>query len=189
MISVIAGSGYHLSTRIQPRQHELMLRQMAFVIALAGLSSCSGSAERPRTARDPSKSSQLGIFMKTRVNPHFSKISFLLFHDGETDASVDASALPVSADELARSAEQLGKWTDLPGESEQSKQVFYEYATSLRTDAVKLVTAIRESQWDNAVKIFESLHRKCDSCHHFFRYEQPGGTDLPPKGTVRGATR
>ena len=127
--------------------------------------------------------------MKTRVNPSFSKISFLLFHDGETDASIDAGSLPASADELARSAEQLGKWTDLPGESEQSKQVFYEYATSLRTDAVKLVAAIRESQWDNAAKIFESLHRKCDSCHHFFRYEQPGGPDQPAKGQVRGATR
>jgi len=170
-----------------------MLRQMAFVIALAGLSSCSANAERPRAARDPSKSSELGIFMKTRVNPPFSKISFLLFHEGEVDASIDAGMLPASADELSRAAEQLGKWNNLPGESEQSRQVFFEYATSLRSDALKLVTAIRESQWENAAKIFESLHRKCDSCHHFFRYEQPGGPDqplnAPAKGAVRGAAR
>jgi cytochrome c556 len=165
-----------------------MLKQLAFVIALAGLSSC-GSAERPRTARDPAKSTELGIFMKTRMNPPFSRISFLLFHDGETDAGIDASMLPSSADDLARTAEMLGKWVDLPGESEQSKQVFYEYATSLRTDALKLVSAIRDSQWDNAAKIFESLHRKCDSCHHFFRYEQPGGSEMPTRGPGRPAAR
>jgi len=83
--------------------------------------------------------------MKTRVNPPFSKISFLLFHEGETDANIDAGTLPVSADELARAAEQLGKWTDLPGESEQSKQVFYEYATSLRTDAVGHTSTARHA--------------------------------------------
>jgi hypothetical protein len=165
-----------------------MLRQMVFVIALAGLSSC-GSAERPRAARDPAKNTQLGIFMKTRVNPPFSRISFLLFHDGETDAGIDASMLPSSADELSRAAEMLGKWEDLPGESEQSKQVFHEYATSLRTDALKLVSAIRDNQWDNAAKIFESLHRKCDSCHHFFRYEQPGGSEMPARGAGRPAAR
>ena len=165
-----------------------MLRQMVFVIALAVLPSC-GSAERPRAARDPSKSSELGIFMKTRMNPPFSRISFLLFHEGETDSSIDASMLPSSAEELARTAEALGKWQELPGESEQSKQVFYEYATSLRSDALKLVSAIRDSQWDNAAKIFESLHRKCDSCHHFFRYEQSGAPELLPRGPGRPAAR
>jgi hypothetical protein len=127
--------------------------------------------------------------MKTRMNPPFSRISFLLFHEGETDASIDASMLPSSAEDLARTAETLGKWQDLPGESEQSKQVFFEYATSLRSDALKLVGAIRDSQWENAAKIFESLHRKCDSCHHFFRYEQPGGTEMPPRGAVRPGAR
>jgi hypothetical protein len=166
-----------------------MLRQLAFVIALTGLSSCSGTAEQPQAPRDRTRNSELGIFMKTRVNPPFSKISFLLFHEGETDANIDAGTLPVSADELARAAEMLGKWVDLPGESDQSKQVFYEYATSLRTDALRLVGAIRDSQWDNAAKIFESLHRKCDSCHHFFRYEQPGGSDTPARGAARQVTR
>jgi cytochrome c556 len=159
---------------------------MVFVIALTGLSSC-GSAERPQTARDPSKSTELGIFMKTRMNPPFSRISFLLFHEGETDASIDASMLPTSAEDLARAAEMLGKWQELPGESEQSKQVFVEYATSLRTDALKLVSAIRDNQRDNAAKIFESLHRKCDSCHHFFRYDQQGAPELLPGGPARPA--
>ena len=126
---------------------------------------------------DPSKTTELGLFMKTRVNPSFSKISFLLFHEEDSDTEIDPAALPASAAELARAAEQLGKWPELPGESEQSKQVFSEYAESLRIDAVKLVDVLRGGQRDNASKIFESLHRKCDACHHFFRYDQSSVLD------------
>jgi len=154
-----------------------MLRQISIVM-LAGLSSCSssspgsGSAEGPRAPHGPAKNTELGLFMKTHVNPSFSKISFLLFHDEDSDGDLDPTMLPTSADELARSADRLSKWPQLPGESEQSKLVFDEYAESLRTDAVKLVESLRGKQSDNARKIFESLHRKCDACHHFFRYDQ-----------------
>ena len=123
--------------------------------------------------------------MKTRVNPSFSKISFLLFHEEDSEADIDPAALPASAQELARAAERLGKWPDLPGESEQSRLVFAEYAESLKTDAFKLIESLRGNQRDNARKVFESLHRKCDACHHFFRYDQspvggpPGPTASP----------
>jgi hypothetical protein len=159
-----------------------MLRQISIVM-LAGLSSCSGSAEGPRAARDPSKTTELGLFMKTRVNPSFSKISFLLFHDDDSDTELDPAMLPASADELARAAERLGKWPELPGESEQSKLVFNEYAESLKTDAFKLVEVLHGKQWDSARKIFDSLHRKCDACHHFFRYDQTPVLD--PRGNPR----
>lgn len=119
--------------------------------------------------------------MKTRVNPSFSKISFLLFHD-TGDMEIDPAELPASANELAQAAEQLRKWPNLPGESEQSRLVFYEYADALRSDAQKLIAALRENQLENAARIFESLHRKCDSCHHFFRYDQPVGEETHVKG-------
>ena len=121
--------------------------------------------------------------MKTRVNPSFSKISFLLFHDEDSETEIDPAALPASANELASSAERLSKWPELPGESEQSKLVFGEYADSLKTDAVKLVESLRGNQLDNARKVFESLHRKCDACHHFFRYDQ--APVLDPRGNPR----
>jgi cytochrome c556 len=149
------------------------------VILLTGLLSCSASAPRPQVTRDPSKTTELGLFMKTRVNPSFSKISFLLFHDEDSETEIDPAALPASADELARAAERLGKWPQLPGESEQSKLVFAEYADSLRTDAVKLVEALHTKRIDNARKVFESLHRKCDACHHFFRYDQSTVLESP----------
>lgn len=176
MISVMARSAYPLNTRVPKTRREWLLRQISIVV-LVGLSSCSGSAPGPRVARDASKNTELGLFMKTRVNPSFSKISFLLFHDEDSDTEIDPAALPASAAELAGAAERLSNWTNLPGESDQSKQVFDEYAESLKTDAVKLVESLRGKQLDNARKTFESLHRKCDACHHFFRYDQSSVLD------------
>ncbi|HEY6175221.1 MAG TPA: hypothetical protein VIX73_12275 [Kofleriaceae bacterium] len=115
--------------------------------------------------------------MKTRINPSFSKISFLLFHEDDSDEDIDPTALPTSAAELLRAADTLRQWPDLPTESEQSKLVFHEYADSLKSDAGKLVDALRTKQSDNARKVFESLHRKCDACHHFFRYDQTSVMD------------
>lgn len=148
--------------------------------------SCSSSAPRGQALRDPTKTTELGIFMKTRVNPSFSKISFLLFHEEDSDEDIDPAALPASADDLSRASEVLGKWPGLPGESEQSKQVFSEYADSLKSDAGKLLEAVRGKQLDSARKVFESLHRKCDACHHFFRYDQ--ASVLEPLGKP-GAAR
>jgi cytochrome c556 len=155
------------------------------IVVLAGLLSCSGPADPP-TIRDRTKTTELGIFMKTRMNPSFSKISFLLFHEEDSETEIDPAALPASADELARAADMLGRWPDLPGESDQSRLVFHEYADSLKVDAGKLIQSLRANQLDGARKIFESLHRKCDACHHFFRYDQspvldPRGNTVPPK--------
>ena len=176
MISVMARSAHPLNTRVPKRRRESVLGQISIVV-LVGLSSCSSPAAGPRLGRDPTKTTELGLFMKTRVNPSFSKISFLLFHDEDSDAEIDPAALPASAAELASAAERLAKWSTLPGESEQSKLVFDEYAESLRTDAVKLVESLRGKQIDSARKLFESLHRKCDACHHFFRYDQSSVLD------------
>jgi cytochrome c556 len=170
MISVMARSSYPLNTQV-PKRRESVLWRIS-IVALIGLASCSAPAAGPRLGRDRAKTTELGLFMKTRVNPSFSKISFLLFHDEDSDTDVDPAALPASAAELTSAADRLGKWTDLPGESEQSKLVFDEYAESLKADAIKLVESLRTKQLDNARKIFESLHRKCDACHHFFRYDQ-----------------
>ena len=154
-----------------------MLRRLS-IVAAVGLSSCSGAGpDHAQSVRDPTRTTELGIFMKTRINPSFSKISFLLFHDEDSAEEIDPAALPASADELSRAADTLRKWPDLPAESEQSKLVFHEYADSLKTDAAKLVDALRAKQADNARKVFESLHRKCDACHHFFRYDQTSVMD------------
>lgn len=157
-----------------------MLNSMLVVMALAALSSCSSNAPQPRAVPDLAKTSELGVFMKTQVNPAFSKISFLLFHDGEDDADVGASQLPASAAALADAAERLTAWRELPGESPESKLVFHEYAESLKKDTRSLIEALDGGQRDRAVTVFESLRKKCDSCHHFFRYDE--ATSRGPRG-------
>lgn len=156
---------------------------MVITAVVAGVACSSSSEQRP--VRDPTRISQLGIFMKTYMNPPFSKISFLLFHDGEEESEVTADQLPTSAADLARAAERLTRWPDLPGESPESKQVFAEYAQALRADARNLVEALRRDQ-EAAIKVFDSLRKKCDSCHHFFRFDeqtsvQPGVGVVPRK--------
>jgi hypothetical protein len=154
-----------------------MLKRMLVVAVVVAPAACSSPAERPRAAAAPPQGSELGIFMKSQVNPPFSKISFLLFHQGDDDSEVDPGELPANAGQLAAAAERLGKWPDLPGESPQSKLVFHEYAEALRNDARSLTDAVRGDQREAMVKAFESLRRKCDSCHHFFRYDEETSRD------------
>lgn len=162
---------------------ESMLRPLVVTAALVGLA-CSANGVSSRPTRDPTKSSQLGMFMKTYMNPPFSKISFLLFHDEGEDSEISAAQLPSSADDLARAAERLSRWPDVPGESAQGKQVFSEYAEALRADTRSLVDALRGNQPEGAARVFESLRKKCDACHHFFRFDE--STSLRP-GSVANA--
>jgi len=125
--------------------------------------------------------------MKTHVNPAFSKISFLLFHDNDDDIQINADVLPASANDLAQAADELSKWPNPPSGSAQSTLVFREYAEALRSDARNLVAALHAPQRDSAIRVFEALRKKCDSCHHFFRYDESANLELRPK--IAGATR
>lgn len=108
----------------------------------------------------------IGVFMRTYVNPPFSELSFAL-HKRDPAAN---EALIARANDLARAAAQLNDWPEPPTDAAQGKQVFYEYAASLRSDTTNLVSALAANQRDAAIKVFEELRKKCDSCHHFFRY-------------------
>jgi hypothetical protein len=157
--------------RSSPPPHDSRPRAIA-IVALAGLWSCAAPAAPLTPVRDPSSTTELGMFMNRQLNPAFSKISFLLFQDDDREREVDPSALPASASDLARAADGLAGWPELPGESEQSKLVFHAYVDSLKADADKLVEALGGNQLDDARQLFESLRRKCDACHHFFRHDQ-----------------
>jgi cytochrome c556 len=149
---------------------QALLRSARSIAVLVGLWSCAGNPGSPAPVRDPAHPTALGSFMKDQVNPAFTRLSFLLFHDD--DRELDLSAFTESANELARAAGGLAAWSALPGESEQSKLVFHEYADWVKADTGRLVESLRDNQIDNARRLFESLHQKCDACHHFFRYDQ-----------------
>jgi hypothetical protein len=104
--------------------------------------------------------------MRTYVNPPFSELSFAL-HKRDASAS---DGLIARANDLARAAAELNDWPEPPTDSAPGRQVFYEYAASLRSDTMKLVGALTANQRDAAIASFEELRKKCDSCHHYFRY-------------------
>jgi cytochrome c556 len=137
---------------------------IALVVCLAACGSTS-STTTARPYRWDSESS-LSIFMKKRINPPFSKLSYLVFHDGDADPA----ALTVVARDLAAAASELQAWQHAPGDSAQARQVFYEYAAAMKVVATEVVAGIAAGQRDTVVKKFERLREKCDSCHHFFRY-------------------
>lgn len=114
---------------------------------------------------DHTKRTSLGVFMKTNLNPPFSNLSYQLFQGEDSVASALAPAM-----ELSNMASSLEDWAEPPGDSAQARQVFYEYAATMKVDAVTLVEAVRANRREDAIKSFETLQKKCDSCHHFFRY-------------------
>jgi hypothetical protein len=146
--------------------------RISIVLAfLAG--ACSAPAEALTMSHHTEGRSELGVFMKTHINPAFSKLSFLLFHAEGEDAG-DPAATPRTADELSRAAAMLATWSDPPVASDLGKMVFFDYAVSLKRDAATLAEALRMNRRDTAVKTFEALRKKCDSCHHFFRFDESG---------------
>lgn len=117
--------------------------------------------------------SRLGSLMKSLVNPSFSKISFLLFHnEEEPEEGVDPILEIVKAtNDLAEASARLVEWPVPPTESQEAKTVFFEYAQNLQKDVQLLQQALAAKDLPKAQQIFEELRRKCDSCHHFFRYQ------------------
>ncbi len=104
--------------------------------------------------------------MKAHLNPPFSSLSFQLFQGGDGPLTPALQA----ATQLVTVATNLEDWAEPPGDSAQARQVFYEYAATMKADAVNLADAVRTERRADAIKSFETLQKKCDSCHHFFRY-------------------
>lgn len=139
-------------------------------LALAAVAATACHASPTPTARKYTWDSEstLSIFMKKKINTPFSTVSFMLFHEGESDGQ----QLVAAARSLSDAAHELRAWSDAPGDSDQARQVFYEYAAAMKLDAVQLVSALEAHDRGAAVRRFEKLREKCDSCHHFFRFGQ-----------------
>lgn len=154
---------------------------MLATLALAG---CGSTAGKSTTApEEPVKNAHLSELMRDKLNPPFSQVSFLLFHSADEDPNGESmvSMLPDASRDLVHAVEVLAGWTDMPGYSKQAQQVFHEYATSIREDVARFDVAVREERLDEARTGFDEIQRKCDACHHFFRYEEPVGAPVDPR--------
>ena len=138
------------------------------MIALV-LAGCGGAAAPPaKKGYHWDSESTLSIFMKKKVNAPFSKLSFFLFQTEESDET----ALKATAGALLAATNELSQWAEPPGDSPQARQVFFEYAAAMKVDASQLVSAVDAGNREDAVRRFEKVREKCDSCHHFFRFGQ-----------------
>ncbi|NVB84087.1 MAG: cytochrome c [Kofleriaceae bacterium] len=158
---------------------KVVLVALLAVVSCSRFGSNSGTGGAAPAHAKRSELTELSLFMKTQVNPPFSKLSFLLFHQGDP-SELDPSMLPAAAQELAAATTKLSEWPTPYGDSEQAQQVFFEYAASLRNNAANLAQAVTADDHDAARKNFEELRGNCDSCHHFFRFGETSSGAIEP---------
>jgi hypothetical protein len=142
------------------------------VVVLLGAGSVLGACRPPAQETAPpapvaqrKHSPALAMFMRSRMNPPFSRITFFMFHaEGQ-----EASALLSAVEALAEATRQVAVWPDPPTVTEQAREVFFEYARQAEKDAAHLVEIVRSGDRDGMVRAFEDVQRRCDNCHHYFR--------------------
>jgi hypothetical protein len=146
------------------------MRRLAFACVL--LVGCPKAAPPPKPAKT-AQMAELGKLMKDQINPAFSKLSFLVFH-GE-DMVEDPVALKTELRSLAaglrKSIGRLLVWKHPPTESNEGRDVFFTYASSIDKMTGQLESAIAGDDVQSAARTLEQIAKTCNNCHHFFRLE------------------
>jgi cytochrome c556 len=139
-------------------------------LSMLALAACSGpTVAADQTERDPQMAA-LAALMKDKVNPAFSKLTFLVFHGSDQD---DAEATRVemqrNAQVLRGSLADLHTWSALTTKTPEARDVFYTYAVDMDRQARQLYDAIARRDGNAAMVQMQSMADTCNNCHHFFR--------------------
>jgi cytochrome c556 len=141
----------------------------ALMLALAA---CT-KAPIPTTEKPASDASMaaLAALMKNQINPAFSKLTFLVFHQDELKEDPNAlrAELDRTATLLRTSIGELRTWKEPPTESREGRDVFYTYAASVDTQAQQLFDAIQRRDGATTTTQMQDMADTCNNCHHFFR--------------------
>ena len=164
----------------------MRVSKLALTVVLGLGAGCASPAAPP--VKRSSELAELGLLMKNRINPAFSKLSFLVFHGDEMDEDRDAidTQLQTLVAALRSAIGQLQAYEHPPTESKQGREVFFTYASSLDQDAAQLELAIAGDDDAATSAALERIAKTCNSCHHFFRLEikdavgGPAATSPPP---------
>ncbi|MEO8700531.1 MAG: cytochrome c [Kofleriaceae bacterium] len=142
---------------------------VALTLALAA---CT-KAPIPPTERPASDASMaaLAALMKNQINPAFSKLTFLVFHQDELQEDPNAVRVELerTAMLLRSSIGELRTWQEPPTESREGRDVFYTYAASVETQAQQLFDAVQRRDNTMAATQMQDMADTCNNCHHFFR--------------------
>lgn len=142
------------------------MRHLAWLFVVA----CAKQADvsEPTVLKD----AELNALMNERINPAFSKLSFLVFHaDTMDDPEAARRELVVAADNLSAGTSVLSGWRNPPVSSAQGREVFHTYSANVDRYAKALVTAVRADDDTGSARALEQIATTCNNCHHFFRLD------------------
>ena len=144
---------------------------------LALSSACSGGGAgtgttgttTPTTTAEPKEATELDKLMRTRMNTHYSKLVYLVFH---AEGGPDFGAI---TQESVQMTEAIQRVLDLPpptvAQSEQGKQVYVDYNQKLKRDNDRFVAATESKDIGTMSTTLTKIGDTCSACHHFFRVD------------------
>ena len=144
---------------------------------LALSSACSGGGAgtgttgttTPTTTAEPKEATELDKLMRTRMNTHYSKLVYLVFH---AEGGPDFDAI---TQESVHMTEAIQRVLDLPpptvAQSDQGKEVYVDYNQKLKRDNDRFVAATESKDIGTMSTTLTKIGDTCSACHHFFRVD------------------
>ena len=159
------------------RRIPLLLSCGLLGLALSG--GCSGGASgtgtsntantTPTSTVQPKEATELDKLMRTRMNTHYSKLIYLVFH---AEGDPDFQAI---TDESVHMTAAIQSVLDLPPpplvQSEQAKQVYVDYNVTLNKANERFVAATASKNIGTMQSTLTKIGDTCSACHHFFRID------------------
>ena len=158
------------------RIHEVL---SCALFGLALSSGCSGGSGAtgpknpdptgPTTSVQPKEATELDKLMRTRMNTHYSKLIYLVFH------AEDGPDFQAISDESVHMTTAIQSVLDLPPptvvQSDQAKQVYVDYNHTLKQQNDRFVAATSRKDIGAMQTSLTKVGDTCSACHHFFRID------------------
>jgi cytochrome c556 len=113
----------------------------------------------------------LAALMKNQINPAFSKLMFLVFH--EEDLQEEPTAVRAEMQRYAQllrtSIGELREWKEPPTQSAEGREVFYTFSANVDRQTQQLFAAVERRDRASAEAQMQEIADTCNNCHHFFR--------------------
>jgi len=135
------------------------------------LTACTKAPAPPSGRPSDAGMAELAALMKNQINPAFSKLTFLVFHGEGLQEDQGAVRLDMqrAATQLRGSISELRDWRELPTQSNEGREVFNTFATSVDRQSQTLFDAIQRGDEVTVQAQMQDMADTCNNCHHFFR--------------------
>jgi hypothetical protein len=135
------------------------------------LVACAKSPMPPSDKTPDAGMAALAALMKNQINPAFSKLMFLVFHEDELQE--EPNAVRAEQQRFARllrtSIGELREWKELSTQTPEGREVFYTFASNVDRQTQQLFDAIERRDRATAEAHMQDIADTCNNCHHFFR--------------------